>query len=229
MIRPRLVVAFAFFVIAQPALAANPLRLISETYSEWKERLFGGGQSTPATMDAPASGPIALQVGHPQKLRIGTDAPEREFGKNKSRFRVIELPDELEHASVRLQVLTERNENGRGNTVFKPMLYVLGDGDAARDPVEAKPLYLDIRPFRPSRLLACVTLDKVKRFAVAAAADAVGKSYESDVRDAVKAPTPGGFYYTTDAVKVKLPYVATGTLILEVINDDQRGKAGKGC
>jgi hypothetical protein len=224
--RLRLVAAFAFFFVAQEALAANPLRLISETYAEWKERLFGASHPVPAVVDAPANGPILLQPGHPQRLRVDADSPEREFKKNNSRYRVIELPDELEHAAVRLQVLTERNEKGHGNTVFKPLFYVLGDGDDVHDPVEAKPLHLDIRPFRSSRLLACVTLDKVKRFAVATSADTVGKSYESDVREAVKAPTQGGFYYTTDAVKVKLPYAATGTLIIEVTSED---KSGKGC
>lgn len=226
MTRPRAILALFLFVAAQQTSAANPLNLISETYADWKARLFGPSHAAPALVDAPASGPIAMQTGHPQKLRIGMDAPERDFVKGKSRYRVIELPGELEHAAVRVQVLTQRNENGHGNAVFKPMFYVLGDGDDVHEPVEAKPLHLDIRPFRRSRLLGCVTLDKVKRFAIATTSDAIGKSYDSDVRDAVKAPTPGGFYYTTDAVKVKLPYVTTGTLILEVISEEQ---SGKGC
>jgi hypothetical protein len=46
------------------------------------------------------------------------------------------------------------------------------------------------------------------------------------VRDAVKAPTQGGFYYTTDAVKTKLPFAATGDLVLEVTRE---AKAGEGC
>lgn len=226
MIRSRLAVLLVFFLAAQPVLAANPLQLISETYSEWKERLFGSGHSAPAIIDAPATGPIALQAGHPQKLHIGADAPQREFEKGKSRYRVIELPAELEHAAVRLQVLTERNKGGHGNAVFKPLLYVLGEGDSAGKAVEAKPLYLDIRPFRRTRLLGCVKLDKVHRFAIATAADALGKFYESGVRDALTAPTQRGFYYTTDAVKVKLPYVATGTLIIDVLPESTDDK---GC
>jgi hypothetical protein len=95
-----------------------------------------------------------------------------------------------------------------------------------RDTVEVKPLHLDIRPFRATRLLGCVTLDKTHRFAVGTASDVVGKSYESEVREAIKAPTQGGFYYATDAVKVKLPYAATGELILEVTSEPE---AGKGC
>lgn len=226
MIRFRLALPLVLLIAAQPAPAANPLQLISETYTQWKERLFGAGHSAPAVVDAASSGPIALQPGHPQKLLIDADSPQREFEKGKSRYRVIELPNELEHAAVRLQVITERNHAGHGNTVFKPLLYVLGDGDSAGSAVEAKPLYLDIRPFRRTRLLSCMKLDKVRRFAIATAADAVGKFYESGVRDAVSAPTQRGFYYTTDAVKVKLPYVATGTLIIDVIPEDM---GNKGC
>jgi hypothetical protein len=224
MTRFRSVAALALVLGAQHAFAANPLQLISETYSEWKERLFG--HPAPAVVQAPASGPIVLLAGHPQKLHIDADAPERDFGKGKTHYRMIELPAELEHAAVRLQVLTERNTNGHGNAVFKPWLHVLADDDSAGSAIEAKPLYLDIRPFRRTRLLACVKLDKVRRFAIATSPDAVGKSYESEVRDAVKAPTPGGFYYTTDAMKVKLPYMATGTVIIEVITESM---AGKGC
>jgi hypothetical protein len=46
------------------------------------------------------------------------------------------------------------------------------------------------------------------------------------VRDSLRAPTRGGFYYRTDAVKVKLPYAATGELVLEVTG---QSTAGKGC
>jgi hypothetical protein len=224
----RLRIAFlvASTLLAQTAFALNPLALITETYSQWKERLFGSGHAAPAVIDAPASGPIAMQVGHPQRLKIDGKADERDFPKGKSRYRVIELPEELEHAALRMQVMAQSNDHGHGNMVFKPYFYVLGDDDAVHDPVEAKPLHLDIRPFRRSRLLGCVKLDKVKRFAVATLPEVVGKSYESEVRDAVKAPTPGGFYYSTDAVKVKLPYAATGTMILEVTAE---AKSGEGC
>jgi len=221
-ILPLLLLALA----ASSASAFNPLDLIGETYSQWKERLFGSGHPTHDVVDAPASGPIAMEPGHPLRLQIVEDAPEREFSKGKSHYREIELQDELEHAVVRMQVVAEPNKKGRGNAVFKPLLYVFGEGDTLRDPVEAKPLHLDMRPFRRTRLLGCVTLDKVQRFAVATAADTVGKSYESEVREAVSAPTQGGFYYTTDSVKAKLPYAETGTLILEV---SAAPAAGKGC
>ena len=222
----RCVVALAIATCSLHAFAANPLALIGETFSDWKGRLFGRGHDTPAVVDAPAKGPIALQPGHPQRLRIGSDAPEREFPKGNSRYRVIELPQALKHAAVRIQVVAQNNPKGRGNAVFKPLLYVLGDDDVPRGAVEAKPLHIDIRPFRRTRLLGCVTLDNVRRFAVATAPDMVGKSYESEVREAVKAPTQSGFYYATDAVKVRLPYAATGQLILQVSAEKE---AGKGC
>lgn len=225
MIPFRIALAITLTFAVQQASTANPFSLISETYSEWKERLFGAGHPTQAVIDAPASGPIALQTGQPLQIKIDASAEERDFPKGKSRYRVIELPAQIEHAAVRVQVITERNKNGRGNAVFKPLFYVLGDGDSVRDPVEAKPLHLDIRPFKRTRLLGCVTLDKVQRFAVATSPEAVGKSYESEVREAVNAPTPGGFYYSTDSVKAKLPYADTGSLILEVTPEAK----AKGC
>jgi len=205
---------------------ANPLSLITETYSDWKQRLFGSGHPTPRVVDAPRTGLISMTPGHPQRLSIDAGAHERAFAKGSSRYREIDLPVELEHAAVRVQVIAESNPHGRGNAVFKPLLYVFEDGDSLRDAVEMKPLHLDMLPFRRTRLLGCVTLEKVKHFAVATSPEWVGKSYESEVRDAVNAPTPGGFYYTTDAVKAKLPYVDSGTLILEV---SEAPAAGKGC
>lgn len=208
------------------ARALNPLALISETYTHWKDRLFGADHAKPALVDAPALGPITIEVEHPLRFSIDLSAPERDFAKGKSRYRVLELAQPLEHAAVRVQVIAQHKRHGHGNVVFNPLLYVLGDGDNARDPVVVKPLHLDIRPFRRTRLLGCVTLENVQRFAVATAADSIGKSYETDVRDAVKAPTPGGFYYTTDAVKVSLPYADSGVLIIEITKEN---KAGEGC
>lgn len=220
-----IVAALAFAAGSVPA-TANPLSLIGETFSTWKERLFGAHHATPATVDAPAEGKIELPPQQPMRFRVGAKAPERDFPKGKSRYRVFELPQEFEHAALRIQVVARHNEKGRGNAVFKPLLYVFGDGDEVRDTVEVKPLHLDIRPFRRTRLLGCVTLDKVQRFAVATAAAAVGKSYESEVRDAVKAPTQNGFYYATDAVKIKLPYADSGEMIIEITREPGNGE---GC
>ena len=57
-------------------------------------------------------------------------------------------------------------------------------------------------------------------------ASAPGKFYESKSRDKVKAASKGGFYYSTDAVQVQMPYVDTGELIIEVARVE---KKGDGC
>jgi hypothetical protein len=205
------------------AAASNPFAAIGETFSDWKDRLFGKPKPI---LEAPAEGSIALKPDHPTRLRIDKAAPERDFPKRKSRYRIVDLPEEFEHASVRVQVTALPRERAFGHEVFKPFLYTLNADDTVRDTVEVKPLHLDIRPFKRTRLLGCATLDKAGRFAVATEPGVVGKSYESEVRDAIKAPTQGGFYYATDAVKVKLPYAETGELTLEVTKEPA---AGKGC
>lgn len=216
--------SLAMFATCSIALATpNPFTMIGETFSDWKDRLFG--KPNPV-LEAPAEGAIALRTDHPTRLRIDKAAPEREFPKGKSRYRVIDLPEDIDHVAVRVQVTAMPRENAFGHEVFKPFLYTLNADDTVRDTVEVKPLHLDIRPFRRTRLLGCAMLDKVGRFAIATEPEAVGKSYESEVRDAVKAPTQGGFYYATDAVKVKLPYADTGELTLEVTKE---AAAGKGC
>ncbi len=195
--------------------SAGPVGFVSETFSDWKARLFGKGHPTPEVVDAPAKGVVELLPDHPLRLRIGEDAPMRDFAKGGSHYREIELPATLAHATLRVQVVAQRGKD-RGNTVFKPLLYVQGDDGKLRDPVEVKPLHLDIRPFRRTRLLGCVMLHDVRRFTLATDAAVVGKSYVSEVREAVKAPTQNGFYYTTDAIKAHLPYAATGVVILDV-------------
>ena len=205
------------------AMASNPLSVIGETFSDWKDRLFGKPHPT---IDAPAQGSVALQPEVATRIRIDASTPERDFPKGKSRYRVIDLPAGVEHAAVRIQITAMPREHGFGHEVFKPYFYTLNDDDSVRDTIEVKPLHLDIRPFRRTRLLGCTTLDKAGRFALATAPDVVGKSYESEVRDAIKAPTQGGFYYATDAVKVKLPWAATGELVLEITAESA---PGKGC
>jgi hypothetical protein len=210
-------------VAVSAASAANPLSFIGETFSDWKERLFGKPHRT---VDAPAEGTIALEPGKAVRIRIGQDAPEREFPKGKSRYRIVELPEDLDHAALRVQVAALPRENAFGHEVFKPLLYLLDVNENVVGEMEVKPLHLDIRPFRRTRLLGCVTLDAAHRFAIATNPSLVGKSYESEVRDAIKAPTQGGFYYATDAVKVRLPYAASGEIVLEATKETD---TGKGC
>ena len=222
-IGPRALAIACLATVCVAASASNPLTMIGETFSDWKDRLFGKPKPV---VEAPPEGAIALDTDQPTRLRVDKAAPERDFPKGKSRYRVIELPRDLDHAAVRVQITAMPREHAFGHEVFKPFLYTLNADDTVRDTIEVKPLHLDIRPFRRTRLLGCATLDKVGRFAVATEPEIVGKSYESEVRDAIKAPTQGGFYYATDAVKVKLPYADTGELTLEVTKEPT---AGTGC
>ncbi len=92
---------------------------------------------------------------------------------------------------MRVQIAAMPRDGAFGHEVFKPFLYTLNADDTVRDTIEIKPLHLDIRPFRSTRLLGCATLENVGRFAIATQPEVVGKSYESEVRDSIKAPTAG--------------------------------------
>ena len=59
--------------------------------------------------------------------------------------------------------------------------------------------------------------------AVATTPDAIGKAYESKSRDKLSAPSKASFYYSTDPVKVKLPYADTGEFIVEVTEESEPG------
>ena len=223
--RPARLAAAAVLAIAMAGtVTASPLSAFGETFTAWKARLFGTGRVN--LVEAPATGPVELVPGQPQRLRIDEAAPEREFPQGKSRFRLVKLPGPLEHAALRVQVVATRNPDGRGNAAFKPLFYVLGENDAPRKAVEPKPLHIDIRPFRRTRLLGCVTLDNVREFAVATTPEAIGKSYESVARKAVRAPTQGGFHYATEPIKAHLPWIDTGQVILEISAEK---KSGEGC
>ncbi len=215
----RLCCALCALLACTPVIAANPLRVVGETFSQWKERLFGEGRAKPHVVDAPVAGPVMLATGEQTRIVVDTQAPERDFPDGRSRYRIIELPAPVDAASLRVQVIARDNPDGRGNVVFKPLLYVLGDDDEVASKVEVAPMHVDIRPFRRTRLLGCAELAKVRRFAIATTPKAVGKAYEAKARNAVKAPTRGGFYYSTDAVKLRLPYAATGEVIIELAGD----------
>ena len=204
---------------APTASAANP-------FVAWKDRLFGARPVHSPVRESNPEGVVVLGVDRPEHLRILVDSDQREFPQGKSRFRELELQREFEHVALRVQVIAGSNPHGRGNAVFKPVIYLLDDRGEVRESKAVEPLYLDIRPFRPTRLLACVPLEKVRRFAVATPASALGTSYESKARDKVSAKSKGGFYYATDPIKVNLPYVETGDLIVEVVRANRKGE---GC
>ncbi len=209
----------AALISATPSQAANP-------FTVWKDRLFGEQPSKPRAKRAPDQGVVLLGMDRPERILVGSNAEQRKFPKGKSRYREIELQREFARVAVRIQVIADNNPNGRGNAVFKPVLYVLDDKGEVTESTEVEPLEIDIRPFKPTRLLACVNLEKVRRFAIATPDSAKDKFYESRSRDKLNASSKGGFYYSTDAVKARLPYVETGELIIEVSRIKNKGE---GC
>lgn len=182
----------------------------------------------PQHQPASASGIVLLEPGRRERIRIDRKSPRRKFISEITPYRLIELPRTYENVIVRVQVIAQPQERGRGNNVIRPMLHVLEDDDTVRTSVRPEPLQLDIRPFKPTRLLGCVALKKVRRFAVAADARAVGELHESHMRSAVKAPSAYGFHYSTGSVKVYLPYASTGEIVIEVHElDKPAADAGK--
>lgn len=159
---------------------------------------------------------VVLEPGRRERIRIDRKSPRRKFIDEVTPYRLIELPRTYEKVVVRVQVIAQPAERGRGNNVIRPLLHVLEDDDSVRKSVRPEPLQLDIRPFKPTRLLGCVALENVRRFAVAADARAVGELHESHMRSAVKAPSAYGFHYATGSVKVYLPYASTGEMVIEV-------------
>jgi hypothetical protein len=214
----RFAFGLALVLSAGSASANNP-------FVAWKERLFGARPAHSPVREAADDGVVVLGVDRPELLRILGDSEQRAFPGGRSRYREIELQREFEHVTLRIQVLASANPHGRGNAVFKPVIYLLDDRGEVRASKSVEPLYLDIRPFRRTRLLACVPLEKVRRFALATPASALGTSYESKLRDKVSATSKNGFYYATDPIKVNLPYIETGDLIVEVVRSN-RGDEG---
>lgn len=214
-----MLLACAAFLVVGTASAANPL-------SVWKERLFGKDGAEPVVRDAPAEGVVVLGLNRPERIRIGPANGSRKFPKGESHYRDIELAREFAHVAVRVQVIATANPKGRGNAVFKPILYVLGDDGKIRESKLVEPLHLDIRPFKQTRLLACVPLDNVRRLALATPDAALKKSFQSDSRSKLKASSKSEFYYATDPVKVQMPFVDRGEVVLEVISS---AEAGGGC
>lgn len=201
------------FALSTSAKAANPFDWLQD-----KLRGTPAGEKAATAAELRDHGPISLKPGEPARFRIGDDAPDAELPKGHSRFRRVEVEGTVAKAHVRVAVLAQDAESGRARSVFKPVLYLLDEEGNVRKTVEFETLDLDMRAFKRTQLVGCVAADDVQRLLVATAADTVGKNYESGVRDAVKVPTQGSFFYSSsEAQKVKLPYAATGELVLEVI------------
>jgi hypothetical protein len=169
---------------------------------------------------------VVLDLDRPERIRVDAGADQRDFPQGRSRYRELELPREYAHVAVRLQVISRPNPEGRGNAAFKPVIYVLDDNGNVRETRDAEPLHIDIRPFRPTRLLACIPLENVRRLVLATPSSASGQYFQSKPRDKIRAPTTGGFYYETNSIKANLPYVDTGELVVEVARASGKGE---GC
>ena len=198
-----------------------------DTFSSWRDRMFSAIRDQDPLGDENSNLSIVPTMNVPERFVVSTQSPQREFPEGESHYRLIELSRTFAHVAVRLRVMAVPNPDGRGNAVFKPIIYVMDDNEKVRASHEAEPLLLDIQPFKRTRLLACVSLENVRRFAIATPAEAIGTFYETKSRSKLKAPkTNYGFYYSTEPVKVKLPYTATGEMVLEVTREDS---AGAGC
>ena len=198
------------------AAAASPLDWLADKL-HWHS---DGGASAPAPARESLRdrGPVMLKPGEPVRVRVDEQAPEAELPRGRSRFRRIEVEGSVKRAHVRVAVVAQDIEGARGRSVFKPLLYLLDEEGNVRSTVEYDVLELDMRPFKPTRLTGCAEAQDVQRFLVATAEKSIGTAYESAARDAVKAPTQNGFYYSsTEGQKVRLPYAATGELVLDVV------------
>ncbi len=198
-----------------------------DTFSSWRDRMFTVIGDDKPLADSNSNLPIVPTMNVPERFVISTQSPQRAFPEGESHYRLVELSRSFAHVAVRLRVMAVPNPHARGNSVFKPIIYVIGDDEQVRESQEAEPLLIDIQPFKRTRLLACVSLENVRRFAIATPAAAIDTFYETKSRSTLKAPkTSYGFYYSTEPVKVKLPYKATGEMVLEVTSEDT---AGEGC
>lgn len=199
----------------------------ADTFGEWRDRMFSVIKDEDPLGDAGADLPIVPTLNVPERFAITPLSPKQAFPQGDSHYRMIELSREFAHVAVRLRVMAVPNRSGRGNSVMKPIIYVLDDAEQVRDEHAVDPLLLDMQPFKRTRLLACTSLENVRRFIVATPAKAVGTWYEMASRSAVKAPkTSYGFYYSTDSIKVKLPYAETGEFVIEVTEE---ASADAGC
>lgn len=211
----------AAFAFIDTASAANLF--------DWIEKKFSGKdkltQLTPTELRDP--GPIVLKPGQPVRFWIGDAAPEAELPRGRSHFRRVEVEGTVERAHVRIATIADVAPSGKGHAVFKPLIYVLAESGDVRETFEPDPLVIDIRPFKRTRLNGCVEIGKLQRFLVATSAQSLASAFQSAVRESLKAPTQGGFYYRTEALKVKLPYKSTGELIMTVVSaGDDSGPCG---
>ncbi|WP_257388005.1 hypothetical protein [Tahibacter caeni] len=190
------------------AAAAGPLTWL-------RDKLTGKPEAPKPGVVTAKPGAVTLLPDQPTRLAVDVGAPEAELPRGRSYFRRVELVKPLDEALIEVRVIAQDTDGGKRRTVFKPLFYLLDDDGGVRETVEVDPLNIDIRPFQPTALVGCVKVGRLNRFLVATTEKDIGAHFETG-RSSVKAASKGGFYYSTDAVKVKLPYAATGELVLTV-------------
>jgi hypothetical protein len=213
--------AIGLFLTAIGSTQANPLDWLGG-------KLFGSKpspQSAPEDIAAPGA-PILLKLAEPRRFSLAENSPERELPQGKSRFQRIDLPARLPSAVLQVRLFAKPIKKGGKNTIIRPLIYVLDDGDTPRDAAKVEPLNLDIRPFKATEVTACIKLSDVEHFLVATSGDPKDPTFKSSARDKLNAPSAGGYYYGTDSVDVRLPYAPYGDIEIEV-RDVAAGS--KGC
>lgn len=206
---PFRLVVFVAALLVSAAVTAGPIT--------WAREKLGMKPEAPkAGIVTAQPGAITLLLDQPTRLPVDATAPEAELPRGRSYFRRVELSKPVDEALIRVRVIAQDSAASKSRTVFKPLFYVLDDEGNVRETVAVDPLSIDIRPFQTTELVGCVKVKQLSRFLVATTEKDVGKAYESGARSSVKASSKGGFYYSTDPVKVKLPYAATGELVLTV-------------
>jgi hypothetical protein len=206
---PSRIVLIVASLLGSTAAVAGPI--------SWAREKLGGKPEQPKPGVVTAQpGAITLLLDQPTRLPVDATAPEAELPRGRSYFRRVELSKPVDEALIHVRVIAQDSASGKNRTVFKPLFYLLDDEGNVRETVAVDALNIDIRPFQPTALVGCVKVRQLSRFLVATTEKEIGKAYESGSRSSVKASSSGGFYYSTEAVKVKLPYAATGELVLTV-------------
>jgi hypothetical protein len=206
---PFRIVVFVAALLVSAAVTAGPITWV-------REKLGMKPEAPKAGVVTAQPGAITLLLDQPTRLPVDATAPEAELPRGRSYFRRVELSKPVDEALIRVRVIAQDSATSKSRTVFKPLLYLLDDEGNVRETVAVDPLSIDIRPFQTTELVGCVKVKQLSRFLVATNEKDVGKAYESGARSSVKASSKGGFYYSTDPVKVKLPYAATGEIVLTV-------------
>lgn len=179
-------------------------------------------KDAPLQVNDSDGGPIALAVDEAAHVHIDADTPRAKLPGGMSHYRRFTLPEPVEHALVRVRVLTQHHDQQPRYTAFAPRIHVLDDDGEIRDSYNVQPLELSIRPFRRAALQGCLRIDNLRSFLIAVDRDHLGKIYEFNARPQGASKGADGFYRGTSTMNVYLPFTATGELVLTVQRGDDK-------